>query len=98
MLSGLGCDVVRLPNLGVDLKTLLSSNSVDVAVLDINLSGTLTYPVADELNKLGIPLIFATGYASVDDRYRRVPLIEKPFSSDELQAALQAAIRRLRAT
>jgi DNA-binding response OmpR family regulator len=96
-LLALGCQIIRLQTLGVDLTTLFSGAPVDVAVLDVDIAGKPSYPLADELSKLGIPLIFATGYASVDDRYRHIPLIEKPFSIDELQAALQTAIQRSKA-
>jgi CheY-like chemotaxis protein len=97
-LLALGCKVVRLQTLGVDLKTLLDGKPVDVAILDIDIAGAPSYPLADELTELGIPFIFATGFTSVDDRYRHVPIIEKPYSSDEIQAALHVAIQRPKPT
>ncbi|WP_315975084.1 response regulator [Microvirga yunnanensis] len=36
----------------------------DVAVLDINLGGTLSYPIAEVIRTRGIPVIFATGYGA----------------------------------
>jgi hypothetical protein len=35
---------------------------LDLAVLDIDLAGEATYPVADVLRARGIPFVFATGY------------------------------------
>jgi CheY-like chemotaxis protein len=97
-LSALGCQVVRLQNLGVELKTLMEAKPVDAAVLDVDIAGQPSYPLADALSELGIPIIFATGFASVDNRYHHVPMLEKPYSSDELQAALQLAIQRRKGT
>ena len=40
---------------------LLTSERVDIAVLDIELHGELVFPVADYLRARAIPFIFATG-------------------------------------
>jgi len=39
---------------------LAGSLEVDVAVLDVNLNGTLSYPVAESLQTRGVAFIFAT--------------------------------------
>lgn len=64
---------------------------IDGAVLDLNLNGVNTYPVADVLQKRGIPFIFATGYGSsaLVERYRGVPTLQKPFLRSEMEAALR---------
>jgi hypothetical protein len=40
----------------------VSSLSFDIAILDVNLNGRQTFPTAEPLNELGVPLVFATGY------------------------------------
>jgi CheY-like chemotaxis protein len=70
--------------------TLLGQSPVDIAVLDIHLAGAIDFTVADELDRRGIPFVFATGYeaATVPERHREVPLWRKPFESRELAASL----------
>ena len=40
----------------------LGRASPDCAVLDVNLHGEKSYPVAARLDELGVPFVFATGY------------------------------------
>jgi PAS domain S-box-containing protein len=59
---------------------------VDGAILDMNLNGSLVYPVAEVLKAKGIPFVFITGYGteSVDRRYQQVPLLQKPIDRNAL--------------
>jgi CheY-like chemotaxis protein len=65
----------------------------DVALLDINLNGRQSFPVADAVRARGLPFLFATGYGSriVPEPYRDAPILQKPFSLEELKGALQRA-------
>ncbi len=69
---------------------LLTSERVDIAVLDIGLHGEPVFPVADFLRTRVIPFIFATGYsqASLPAEYRDVATWEKPFDAYALALAL----------
>jgi CheY-like chemotaxis protein len=91
MLGELGCEVVRWSNASIDVAGL-AALSVDAAVLDVALADETSYPLAELLTQLGVPFIFATGYDSVDDRFRLVPLIEKPFDREDLATALSRAL------
>jgi CheY-like chemotaxis protein len=64
--------------------------AIDGAVLDVNLHGKKSYPIADLLIERGITFVFATGYGldGVDDRYRGFPRCEKPLNMAALVAAL----------
>ncbi len=42
--------------------TDLEANEIDLAVVDVNLAGTESFPVADALRERGIPFLFTTGY------------------------------------
>jgi CheY-like chemotaxis protein len=66
------------------------SAAFDLAILDVNLAGTLTYPVADVLRERGIPFIFVTGYAAggLTPGYAGCPTLQKPFRRGDLVAAL----------
>jgi CheY-like chemotaxis protein len=59
----------------------------DAAILDINLGDGMAYPVADILSARGVPFVFVTGYEAdtVDDRFRTVPVLQKPIERQMLQ-------------
>lgn len=65
-------------------------NAMDLAVLDVNLGGTLSFPVAEALDARGVPYIFVTGYAQsgIPERFRHRHGLQKPFQFRDLQAAL----------
>ena len=62
MLAELGHEVAascaRLDEAGATART----TACDAAVLDINLSGQKSFPVAEALKSRGVPFFFATGY------------------------------------
>ncbi len=61
--------------------------SFDAAVLDVNLNGSPSFPVAALLEKKGIPYVFSTGYG--DTPSQTAPKLSKPFTIDELREALE---------
>jgi CheY-like chemotaxis protein len=91
MLADLGCTVLG-PAARVDqaLTIIAATRSLDAAVLDVNLNGQKSYPVADALVARGVPFLFTTGYRrdSVMNGYRSFPQLEKPFKLSELADAL----------
>nr|WP_256464295.1 response regulator [Bradyrhizobium sp. 21] len=64
--------------------------NVDAAVLDVNLHGAKSYPIADALAERSVPFVFATGYGSdaLDASYLDHPRCEKPFDQSMLVALL----------
>ena len=73
---------------------LARSIEADVAILDVNLGGKTSFPVADVLRERGIPFVFASGYGSkgLSDGYERELTLKKPFQSEELDAMLRTAL------
>lgn len=67
----------------------------DVAILDVNINGKFSYPIAKTIRGRKIPFIFASGY---EMRTRAAPGLEdahcvtKPYTSARLMAALAAAL------
>lgn len=63
---------------------------IDFAILDINLAGTPSFPVADILRQRGIPFAFASGYgaAGLVDRFRSETILRKPYDLHEVRRAL----------
>jgi hypothetical protein len=54
---------------------------VDGAILDVSLDREDSFPVADVLYKLGIPIAFATGHSGdgIDARFKDALILSKPF-------------------
>lgn len=64
MLSDLGVQVVEVAGTLADALRCAESDGFDVALLDVNLNGEDSTPVADRLRALGKPFLFTTGYGS----------------------------------
>jgi DNA-binding NtrC family response regulator len=79
-----------------DALALAHKAEFGVAVLDLNLNGTLSYPIAEVIRERGIPVIFATGYRAdgVPDRFRDCPTLQKPFSQQDFAEAVAGACRK----
>jgi len=91
MLAHLGFACARLATRLDDAKRAALRERFDFAVLDVNLGGgQFVFPVADILAARQIPFLFATGHgrADIPSQYRNRPLLEKPFSAEELAAAV----------
>jgi CheY-like chemotaxis protein len=63
----------------------------DMAFIDVNLRGVPAWPLADVLRSRGIPFAFVTGYgtAGTAATFADVPVLQKPFRAQELEATLQ---------
>ncbi len=64
MLQELGHEVVAVAARIPQALTLASNSDINLAILDLNLSGALSFPVADVLRGRYIPFMFATGHGS----------------------------------
>jgi CheY-like chemotaxis protein len=64
------------------------------ALLDVNLGGEHSGPVAAALNELGIPFVIASGYGGNELKlpaFSAAPLVTKPYSKGELASAIAKA-------
>jgi CheY-like chemotaxis protein len=73
-----------------DAMRLADSDDFDVAMLDVHLNGKTVFPFAAELDKRGIPYLFATAYGGrgIPEEFRGHQVLEKPFGPLELGRAL----------
>jgi light-regulated signal transduction histidine kinase (bacteriophytochrome)/CheY-like chemotaxis protein len=69
---------------------LLETEKIDGAVLDVDLAGTKSFPVAEALEAAGVPFLFTTGYDGAEmlpDKFKGAPVLSKPYA--------EAALRRM---
>src|SRR5262245_59957495 len=80
LVNRLGCDVVGPIGHLHDAIALGENEPVDAAVLDLNLHGERTFPVAKALEERDVPFIFLTGYdaALVPKEHAAAPVLQKP--------------------
>ena len=70
---------------------LIAATPPSVAILDINLGSSNSFPIADALLDRGVPFMFATGYgeqAKFPDQHRGRPVVQKPYTIENLARAL----------
>ncbi len=94
MLGDLGFAVAAEASKVHEALAAVDSTAFDVAILDVNLSGETTGPVAEALAARGTPFVFATGYGEhgLPDQFRDRPLLKKPFQIESLKRMLEAAL------
>jgi CheY-like chemotaxis protein len=97
MLQDLGCTVVgTVARFDDALRQATNDPAFDVALLDVNLNGKQTFPIAEQLAARGVRFIFATGYGEgiLPQSLQGGPILQKPFELEALQKALRRAVAR----
>lgn len=99
MLDELGCLVLGPAASVEEALATIEMQVPDAALLDINLSGQMSYPVADALIARAVPFVFSSGYTAnrLQDGYRAFPALQKPYHVSELYDALAGAIAQFAA-
>jgi len=96
MLLDLGCEVVGpFAKLDQALAFLDGGDGrIDAALLDVNLGGVRSFPMAEALAGKGVPFVFTTGYdeSGLPDAWRGRPTLRKPFMMGEMAEALKKAL------
>ncbi len=95
MLQELGCQVVGpFARMDEALERIAASGGIDLAVLDVNVAGQASYPVAEALAKTETPFIFSTGYDAegLPEIWRSRPSLRKPFMLGELERVLHQVL------
>lgn len=93
MLMDMGAQSVVTASCVADAIALLDTETPTFALLDVNLGGEDSFPVADRLADAGIAYIFASGYgwaAKCPARHKGRPFITKPYTKDSIAKALAA--------
>ena len=94
-LFDLDCQAVSVAPTVADALDKLASTEFDIAILDVNLNGSQSYPIAEVLVRKHIPFIFSTGYGAsgVPEAFRAVPVLVKPFRAGDVARSLEAALK-----
>lgn len=73
---------------------LAATEQIDIAVVDINISGQVATAVADKLIERKIPFLFVSGHNKMrGNRYASIPLLRKPFTPEDLHDAVERVLR-----
>ena len=93
MLEDLGYEVVGVAQSLPSSLTMATTKAgeYDMAILDINLAGEQSFPVARLLMDQGVPFMFATGYGQLglEEPFRSVLTLNKPFQQEDLGKAVE---------
>ena len=95
MLLDLGCATAGMAmRVSRACEMLLRDGAPDVAILDVNIAGEKVFPVAELLRDMQVPIIFATGYgrSGVPEVWHDRPILQKPYTENEIAEALLLAL------
>jgi two-component SAPR family response regulator len=76
---------------------LIAERTPEFALLDIGLTDGNSFAVAERLHAMQIPFVFVSGYSNalgLPPVLKGTPMLPKPCTSDELEAALRQRSRR----
>lgn len=91
-ITGFGVKRVRTASSAERALALIANRAPDFALLDVGLVGGNSLAVAEKLQAMQIPFVFITGYSRdmrLPPSLRDTPLLPKPCTSEELEAALR---------
>lgn len=76
--------------------TLIGEQQIDLALLDVNLNGMRSNAIAAALTAKNVPFVAATGYGIAAALAGASIILEKPYTPESLQAALEHAVTAAR--
>jgi CheY-like chemotaxis protein len=90
MIEEIGCVVAGVAAHLEDALARAKGGGFDVVMLDINLNGMQSLPVAALLAETGLPFVFTTGYGltGLGADFPDVPVLSKPYRADQLRSAI----------
>jgi CheY-like chemotaxis protein len=94
VLETAGCSILGpFPQLTEALQAA-EAEHFDTALLDIDLGGSHSYPIADALARRNLPFAFLTGHGrgGLPAQYSKRPIVGKPFTSKDILDTLARAL------
>jgi DNA-binding response OmpR family regulator len=94
VLTGLGHAVAAIATRIDRAMVLARDGDIDFAILDINVAGSLSFPVADILRRRAIPFVFASGYGAqgLAGDHRSALVLKKPYELRNLERVMSQAL------
>lgn len=94
VLADLGCAAISAAATVDVALALLEAERFDMAILDVNLGDQASFRVAEALALRSIPFVFSTGYGEhrIEGRFRDRPVLRKPYSEQQLGAAVASLL------
>ena len=96
LLMELGYEVAGpAPNMAA-ARQLIDDGGFDAALMDVHIRGERVFPLCELLDDLGVPFVLTSGYAdwTMPDRWQDRPRLQKPYSIDQVQCALEQVLDR----
>jgi len=96
ILADLGYEVVGPALRLTEALELAETETLDAAILDVNINSGRSYVVADELARRGVPYLFATGYGAqgIEVKHASARVLAKSYRRADLAEALLGLIDR----
>jgi len=76
---------------------IAATDAFEIALLDVNLDGEMSWDVAAVVRGRDIPFVFCTGYNArtvLPEAFRGTPILSKPYTQNDLENALRGASAR----
>ena len=95
MLTDLGHRAAAIKHGLKDGLAAVEADAFDLVFLDVNLGGSLSFPIADAAAERGVPVLFVTGFGREHmERLAGECVLQKPYSTTDLQLAIRNALER----
>ena len=96
ILEDLGHEVGAVASRLLEACEVARTGNFDLAILDVNLDGEPSFPIAEALRSRGIPFAFATGYGSkgLEADFAYVPTLAKPFVNEDVDRLISELMGR----
>ena len=94
MLIELGHTIVAVCSRLPAALVAAGGDKVDFAVLDINVAGVPSFPVAEVLRSRSVPFLFLSGYGArgLIEGFTNDLVLSKPFTKDDLELMVLSAL------
>jgi CheY-like chemotaxis protein len=89
-----GCEVIGPVETLEQAMDQVEAAQFDAVLLDVNLNGEWSYPIADVLLRRGLPFLFMTAYGNsqLAEPYRSFACCQKSWGPDRLLEALALVV------
>lgn len=96
ILGALGARSVLVASTYAQAEQRITQDRFDIAVLDVNIHGVMSFPLSEKLRERGIPFLFATGYNLNDrDGSETRICVFKPYDQERMREGLLRALTTL---